>query len=133
MINNQQLFDGSKPAGFDGLFEWDWLKGAFGPSIMPMDFDAVVERHGQFLLYETKHIGVPVPKGQLITLESLVKNKVWTVFILHGKRQPKELIIWTADEDGSVCERIVNPVSRRIVWDESYKWFQKANAGGNQS
>ena len=44
MINNQRLFDGAKPAGFDGLFEWDWLKGAFGPAIMPMDFDAVVER-----------------------------------------------------------------------------------------
>ncbi len=85
MIRNMTKFSEFPPAGHDGVFEWDFLNGAFGPSVMPMDFDGVVERNGRFLLFETKSEGVPIPKGQQITLESAQATGFFTIYILRGK------------------------------------------------
>jgi hypothetical protein len=75
MIYNQDKFDSAKPAGFDGIFVWDYLKKAFYPTkIQPMDFDAVVERNGCFLVFETKTPGVEIPLGQRLTLEMFVRQ-----------------------------------------------------------
>jgi hypothetical protein len=39
MIEYPETFNRSLPAGFDGVFAWDFLRGCFGgPIIMPMDF-----------------------------------------------------------------------------------------------
>ena len=48
---------------------------------MPMDFDGVVNRYMQFLLFETKNEGVPIPKGQYITLEEAVETRFFMVII----------------------------------------------------
>jgi len=78
-------FNRALPAGFDGLFDWDFLLPAFqGTRITPMDLDAVVERNGQFLVFETKENGAPIPVGQTITLERLVLKGI-TVIVLRGK------------------------------------------------
>jgi len=63
MIHSPRQFGLWLPAGFDGVFEWDFLDGAFGPSIRPMDHDCVVERNGQFLVFETKQAGVALQAG----------------------------------------------------------------------
>ena len=79
-------FREARPAGFDGLFEWDFLKEAFVPTkIEPMDFDAVIERRMHFLVFETKDEGVPIKEGQCITLENLVRTGFFTVIVLRGK------------------------------------------------
>ena len=84
-IHSPRQFASRRPAGFDGIFDWDFLIGAFGPSIEPMDFDAVVERYGHFLVFETKDQGVPVPEGQRICLRAFARRPKNTVVIVTGK------------------------------------------------
>lgn len=60
-----------------------------GTKIEPMDFDAVTERYGRFLIFETKAPGVKIKTGQRITLENIVllgRGKV-IVIILYGKTE----------------------------------------------
>jgi len=81
-----ERFKEAAAAGFDGTFEWDFLIEAFKPTkIQPMDLDCLVERRRRFLAFETKDGDVPIPQGQLITLESLVMTGFFTVVILRGK------------------------------------------------
>jgi hypothetical protein len=73
-IKYQKTFDQFTPPGFDGVFDWDFLKPAFnGTKIEPMDIDALVERRGKFLIFETKTPDRKTPQGQLIALEQLLK------------------------------------------------------------
>lgn len=85
MLYNASEFSSSLPAGFDGQFEWDFLAPAFERGIMPMDLDAVVETHGKFLVFETKRPGAEIPKGQKLTLWSLLNIPTFTVVFLNGK------------------------------------------------
>ena len=79
-------FHEALPAGFDGVFEWDFLMPAFEPTkIQPMDLDALVERRMRFLGFETKSGDVPIPKGQQITLENLVRTGFFTIIVIRGK------------------------------------------------
>lgn len=85
-VHYPEEFADSPAAGFDGLFDWDFLFPAFkGTKIQPMGLDAVVERRGKFLVFETKNKGVPIPLGQKITLEALVMKGDFTVIILRDK------------------------------------------------
>lgn len=80
MIRNPNLFGRYPPAGFDGQFHWDYLKPAWdGTTITPTDVDALVERHGAFLLFETKDLGVPVPVGQRIAYDLLARMPHFTI------------------------------------------------------
>jgi hypothetical protein len=73
------------PASFDGEFPWDFLKPAFnGTKIMPMDLDAVIERNGHILCFETKIDGKEIDRGQRITLTAFWK-KGCTIFVVRGK------------------------------------------------
>lgn len=86
MINNHNKFNTWLPALFDGQFHWDFLKPAFaGTKIMPMDFDAVVERNGKFLIFETKSKGKQIDLGQKITLTNQWKKDDTTIIFLEGK------------------------------------------------
>ena len=52
-----------------------------------MDIDAVVERKGKILVFETKDPSVEVPQGQAITLQRLIlcgRGQIY-VMILYGK------------------------------------------------
>ena len=67
MIRDEEEFNKSLPAGYDGKFDWDVFKqhGCFGDTkIEPMDFDGVVERHKHYLIFETKKEGQRIPQGQ---------------------------------------------------------------------
>ena len=94
-INNSAAFAESPAAGYDGLFDWSWTQGCFGDNkISPMDFDGVIERHGNFLIIETKNPGCEIPKGQLITLESAHRLGVFTVLLVWGKTAPQTIQVW---------------------------------------
>ena len=81
-----ERFKQAAPAGFDGIFEWDFLLPAWAPTkIEPMDFDAVVERHGNFLVFETKEPGASIPRGQEITLKTAVRTGHFWVVVLYAK------------------------------------------------
>lgn len=123
MINYPDRFRQAKPAGFDGVFEWDFLRGAFGNTIMPMDFDGVVERRGHFLVFETKAEGTPIPVGQKITLEALCKTNIFTVFILYGKTADtiSSLDVWHKNN-----RHQVNPADSLTVYDRAAAWYEYA-------
>lgn len=125
MINNLISFNEWGPAGYDGQFHWDFLKGAFGPTIMPMDFDAVVERNGRFLVIETKHSEeVVVPYGQKRSLRALVKTGFFSVMILYGKT-PQTItsyIVWHGD-----CEKVVNHANAEMVYEQCANWYRYVN------
>ena len=85
-LRSERGFRESLPAGFDGFFDWDFLRGAFGPTIEPMDFDAVVERNRHLLIYETKEPGVEIPDGQRRALDATIQiPRSVTVLRVHGK------------------------------------------------
>ena len=94
-IKHKNGFLHSPAAGYDGVFDWSWTQGCFGSGrITPMDFDGVVERKGNFILFETKNLGVPIPQGQMYTLEAAHRLGCFTIFLIHGKTEPESAQIW---------------------------------------
>lgn len=94
-IKHQNGFLHSPAAGYDGVFDWSWTQGCFGKGrITPMDFDGVVERKGNFILFETKNLGVPIPDGQMYTLKAAHRLGCFTIFLIHGKTEPESAQIW---------------------------------------
>lgn len=121
-IYNPQKFFESPPAQFDGTFDWSWTKGCFGDTkITPMDLDGIVERKGKFLVFETKNIGIEIPTGQLITLQQLVRTRLFTVMIIWGKKSPEKIKVLF--HNGSTREYHGIDEARNIVT----KWFKWAN------
>ncbi len=97
-IKYPKTFNNSPAAGFDGVFDWSWTDGCFGEGkITPMDFDGVIERKGNFLLFETKNVGVPIPDGQMYTFESAYRLGVFTIIFIEGKNKPETAKIWCAN------------------------------------
>ena len=131
MIKHPDGFWRSKPAGFDGVFDWEFLKPAFeGTRIMPMDLDAVVERNGRFLVFETKSPGKCVPVGQRITLDALLKTRKFTVFLLVGKSD-KELHSMTVVTPDYTMDTglLIKPVSPTYIIAKTRAWLRWANGG----
>ena len=94
-IKHQAGFLHSPAAGYDGVFDWSWTQGCFGQGrITPMDFDGVVERKGNFILFETKNLGVPIPAGQMYTLEAAHRLGCFTIVLIHGKTSPESAEFW---------------------------------------
>jgi len=123
-IYNQDAFLRSPAAGADGVFDWSWTRGCFGTTrIAPMDIDAVVERHRQFLIFETKNVGVQIPQGQLRTLMELHGTGVVTVLIIHGKQTPERSVGWYPNSTRKI-ELIGADEARAFVT----RWFLWADA-----
>jgi len=96
MIHSQAIFDRDPPAQYDGVFLWDFLAGAFGPTIRPMDFDGVIEYRGYFLVFETKNPGVEPPTGQLRAFDALLYESRFTiVFCCKRPAQIRGWTVWT--------------------------------------
>jgi len=91
-IRNREKFNTWLPAAYDGEFDWDFLRAAFknayedSVGITPMDFDAVIERGRQVLIFETKEdASVPIKYGQGRTLQTMWREKKCTIVHLIGK------------------------------------------------
>lgn len=126
MIRNMTKFQDWLPAGFDGQFHWDCLKGAFGPSIMPMDIDGIVERNGRFFVFETKHSeDVSIPFGQQRSLKALVKTGFVSVMVLYGKSADEitSYIIWHEN-----TERLIKPANVELVYARCAQWYEWVNS-----
>ena len=90
MIRNRRIFDDCLPAGFDGVFMWDFLKPAWaGTKIEPMDIDAHVERYGAHLLFETKEPGADVPEGQRIALKAFASRP--RISVVHCAKRAEQI------------------------------------------
>jgi hypothetical protein len=133
MIIHPDAFNRMQPAGFDGVFHWDFLLPAFaGTTITPMDIDALVERNGMFLAFETKSPGCEIPRGQALALERLVwacrgRMKVITINAKH----PDEIAawqVWTLDENGNppIRKRKQEGTAEKLTAGVK-RWFQQVN------
>jgi hypothetical protein len=89
-----------------------------------MDFDGVVERKGNFLVFETKDSGVPVPEGQMITLKTLHALGCFTVMLIHGKAEPESTEIWfpgsTERQHLIGKEAVMQKVSAWYLWADQH-------------
>lgn len=131
------------PASFDGPWRWDFLDGSCGPSIRPMDHDAIIERNGQFLVYETKRVGVPLKQGPRRLFEAEQRLGVFThVFlwfdvgeyrvchacgsIVHLEKHEDtiaQMQVWTPDgHQGPIV-----PATSTDVRIEAERWYRSAN------
>jgi hypothetical protein len=131
-IKNKKAFFSSPAAGFDGVFDWDFLLPAFeGTKIQPMDFDAVVERRGHFLVFETKSGDVPIPEGQIYTLESAVKNLGIMLIVLRAKSAEgvNGWDFWHRSKSRDVVKQHFEGNYSDLV-DFVGRWFKMASGGG---
>jgi hypothetical protein len=76
------------------VFHWAWVIEALkmvkpNTKIQPMDFDGVVERGNNFLVFETKEVGKKISKAQQWTLERLIKAKSFCIMKVWGKTIPE--------------------------------------------
>jgi hypothetical protein len=136
MIRDKDKFDQKRPAGYDGHFDWDFLKPAWGGTkIEPMDIDGMVERNGRFLKFETKNPLAEMPLGQEIALRRLVilgKGKIH-LMVLYGKNEKSiegmEEWFWKAGEDGKPGKFMVTktPCDADYVVNRCTQWFHWAN------
>lgn len=123
---HKQGFDDFHPAGFDGVFHWEFLRDAFPRGITPMDIDANVEIKGNFLWFETKKPGVEIPAGQRISLQAHVRNG-HTVIFLEGKF-PGEIMsaeLWHGAHRKPIPA--VDGVIAIGVWQAAARWAEWAD------
>lgn len=133
-IKHPGSFKNSPAAGYDGVFDWAWTQGCFGPGkITPMDFDGVVERKGNFIVFETKDAGVPIPKGQEITLQSAHALGVFTIMLIHGKGSPEAAQIWCQpDFRGGKVMKSFAPICVDRARDFVTSWYEYADKNPKQ-
>lgn len=131
LIRHPARFAEATAAGFDGVFDWDFLLPAFeGTKIQPMDLDAVIERNGHFLCFETKGAGVPVPKGQQITLNSLLASGAWTVIVLEGKSaETLSACTFCPPRRSLLSGLYISPVHSNYVVAKTRAWLRWVNNG----
>ena len=93
-----------------------------------MDFDGVVERKGNFILFETKNIGVPIPKGQMYTLQAAHRLGCFTIFLIHGKTEPEIAQIWYPGVDKREIHEGVESIKNKVsAW---YEYAEKNPKNG---
>jgi len=134
MIKSQKSFFENLSAGFDGVFDWDFLLPAFeGTKIEPMDIDAAVERHGKVLLIETKSPGKAIPLGQEITLKTLLgigKGSI-CVMVIYGKAAQSIVAFEEWHWHNGVIEVKKTQCESSYVLKRVTEWFRWANASPN--
>src|SRR5690606_11205009 len=127
-IRNPAGFRRAPPAGYDGVFDWSWTQGCFGETrISPMDLDGVIERRGQFLVFETKDIGVQIPQGQLYTLQAMHRMGFFTIMIIHGKKRPERSVGWYPYPSTKKVE-LTGPDEARAFVARWYAWANRTGA-----
>lgn len=134
MIKSQKSFFESLSAGFDGVFDWDFLLPAFnGTKIEPMDIDAVIERRGKILIFETKSPGKVIPLGQAITLKALlgIGQGAIHVMIIYGKTAETIVSMEEWRWGNKIVEVRKELCGSSHVLSRVTEWFRWANGNGH--
>jgi len=131
-----ERFKQARPANYDGVFDWDWLESAFAGKIKPMDIDAIIERKGFFLCFETKADNIKIPFGQKLLFTQLIKLQPEriTLFILRGKTKATihGLTIWGYTKKKQFYKREYPEADGEFVWQQANKWFMWADGTRNK-
>jgi len=102
------------------LWDWGFLDDCFGGTrIRVTDVDGLVERRGHFLLIEAKSSGAPIPKGQAILFDALVKNPKWHVLVVWGATNKPDAAQFWGRKKFDADEEKMKEVVRR--------WYNMAN------
>lgn len=117
------------------LWDWGFLDGCFsGTRIRVSDLDGIVERNGEFLVIEAKSAGAPIPKGQAIMFERMVRTGRHTVFVFWGQPStPERMRVYSAKfPAGTEFETDLDGARRLVA-----AWFSRASGmkpqgGGNE-
>lgn len=115
-----------------------WMKkhmtplGLFDPAFPEgqgmTDVDAIIERRGQFLLFECKKPGVPIPKGQEIMLKHLSRVPQFTAGVLWGDFAQGQVTQRQWFTDGK--PEVVHAVTLDDVIRDYRAWWWSANENG---
>jgi len=69
----------------DSIWDWAILSSCFGRlKIAVSDIDGIIERHGQFLVIESKSMHAPIPVGQSIMFDHMTKMDNFKVVVIWG-------------------------------------------------
>lgn len=130
MKYNKWAFNKFPPDGYDGEFDWDFLQSCWGGRITPMDFDCVVEKGGEFLVFETKGKNGHIEMGQEITFRAIIKDPKWTLMVVYGKvpETVEEIFIYHNNR----LAKHINPATSADLIDECAKWAAKRVSRYNQ-
>lgn len=142
-MRSLEKFYQSRPAGFDGFWGWEEVEQSFPGKVLPTDIDGLVERKGNFLLFETKGVSEsgtlkPIPTGQLITLKALHRLGCFTIAVIWCretqvrvteasmtvKEAPVFLKLWVPFESSP---RPIRPITMVDVSTLCKKWFTYAD------
>jgi hypothetical protein len=89
------------------------------PHLVPSNVDGILERNGQFLIFEWKRPGEKVSEGQRIMLQSLAAKPSFMVVIVYGNTDNETVVdsYWLLTPEGK-------PVKTGIGF-ESFKQFYR--------
>jgi hypothetical protein len=122
-IKHPDTFSRKPSASFDGVFNWEWTDGCFGETkIKPTDIDGIVERRGNFIVFETKDPGKEIPRGQQILLRELHKTGRFTIMIIYGKQNPEYAEVYYPG-----CEHTATLTGEAECQDFVRSWYNWAD------
>lgn len=83
------------------LWDWGFLNGCFkGTGIRVSDLDGIVESRGRFLVLEGKSGTAPIPTGQAIMFNAMIRTNaevgydLFTVLVMWGEGKPARMTVW---------------------------------------
>lgn len=120
-IRSPEAFMRSAPPAFDGVMDCSWMQACWdNPNDRPMDFDAVKERNGEFLVVETKNPGATVPFGQILAFERLHALGSVSIMLVWGKDRPIEGEFWFPNDKR--YQRFVGVEEAQSLVRRWFKW-----------
>lgn len=128
-VYNPEKFLQSPSLNNDGVWDWSPIINCFPGAITPMDFDGVIERRGNFLIFETKNMDVDVPQGQVITFKKLYQKGGITVVFIEGKDVCEKMKVWCQSgfNDGKIMEAFAVSSTERLQ-QFCRNWYAYADA-----
>ncbi len=119
MIHNEEAFKNS-------IWNWDILKGCFSATkTAVMDIDGILERHNQFIVFETKSLNSTVSMGQQLTFEAMQRTGVFTVVIVWGKRNEPQFYKVFYSNGYTTDKMPCTLADMRALVDRWYKYANK--------
>ncbi len=125
-IYNEAKFVKSLPAKYDGFFDWEFLNPLFPNKIEVTDIDGIVERKGNFLIFETKALMAMIPRGQMIMHEKMIMTGLFTVIHIWGDNAEEWKIYYPLEnlssnivsEEGQGKESLISKVKEWVAFVE---------------
>ncbi len=96
------------------------------PNLVPSNVDGILERNGQFLIFEWKRPGEKVSNGQRIMLQALASKPSFMVVIIYGNTDNETMIesFWLLTPEGKPVKTGIGFESFKVFYRQ---WYELAN------